>query len=396
MKLDKIVGDVQNKNILLLQGPMGSYFNTLDERFTKNGANVFRIGFNAGDEYFAKSDHYTGYKDTPENWPVYIKDFLLKNNINKLFVFGDCRFYQKHAIAISKGLNIEVFVFEEGYLRPNFITLEKYGVNDNSTIPRDRKFYDNLNIDNEIIFEMEHLEYFGSTYGKMARQATLYYFLGNFFHYKYPNYHHHRCFSFFKEGWTGIKNYFRKNINIVKEKNLNQYFEKELDKKYYFVPLQTYNDFQLRVHSNYNSIEEFIKEVLMSFSKFAPGDKYLVFKHHPMDRGKKNYKKYIMFYAKQYGIKDRVVITWDVHLPTLLKHSIGSIMINSTVGIQSLYHKTPTICLGRAIYDIEGLTCKDMSLDDFWNNYKEVDYDLFKKFRGYLIQTTQINSNFYL
>src|SRR5574344_2517357 len=106
---------------------------------------------------------------------------------------------------------------------------------------------------------------------------------------------------------------------MVKEKNLNQYFEKELDKKYYFVPLQTYNDFQLRVHSNYNSIEEFIKEVLMSFSKFAPGDKYLVFKHHPMDRGKKNYKKYIMFYAKQYGIKDRVVITWDVHLPTLLK-----------------------------------------------------------------------------
>lgn len=115
-----------------------------------------------------------------------------------------------------------------------------------------------------------------------------------------------------------------------------------------------------------------------------------------MDRGKKNYKKYINFYSKHYGIKDRVIITWDVHLPTLLKHSIGSVMINSTVGIQSLYHETPTICLGRAIYDIDGLTCKNMSLDDFWNNYKEVDKKLFKKFRGYLIQTTQINSNFYL
>lgn len=396
MKLDKIVGNVKDKNILLLQGPMGSYFNTLDTRFTNQGAKVFRIGFNAGDEYFARTDHYTGYKDTPKNWVVFVEQFYKKNQIDMLFVFGDCRFYQKHAIAIAKQLDIEIFVFEEGYLRPNFITLEKHGVNDNSTIPRDRDFYDNLDLDDEAIFEMEHLQNFGSTYGKMAWEATVYYFFGNFFYYKYPKYHHHRCFSFLKEGWTGIINFLRKNINIITEKGMNQYFEKELDKKYYFVPLQTYNDFQLRVHSDYNSIEEFIKEVIISFSKHAPEDKYLVFKHHPMDRGKKNYKKYINFYSKYYGIKDRVVITWDVHLPTLLKHSIGSVMINSTVGISSLLHGTPTICLGRAIYDIEGLTCKDMSLDDFWNNYKEVDMQLFKKFRGYLIQTTQVNSNFYL
>lgn len=396
MKIKKIIGEVKNKNVLLLQGPMGSFFNTLDEKFKKDEANTFRIGFNAADEYFAKSNQYTGYKDIPKNWPNFISNYYKTYKIDKLFVFGDCRFYQKYAIKIAKENNIEVYVFEEGYLRPNFITLEKYGVNDYSTIPRNREFYDNLNLDDDVILEIEHLENFGSTYNKMAWEATIYYFLGNLFYYKYPNYKHHRCFSFLKEAWVGIVNFTRKNINRIKEKHLNNYFEKELTNKYYFVPLQTYNDFQIITHSKYNSIEEFIKEVLISFSKHAPKDKYLVFKHHPMDRGKKNYKKYIDFYSNYYGIKHRVIITWDVHLPTLLKHSIGSIMINSTVGIQSLYHKAPTICLGKAIYDIEGLTSKDLSLDEFWENYKEVDQELFRKYRTYLIQTTQVNSNFYL
>ena len=114
MKLRKIIGDNKNKNILLLQGPMGSYFNTLDKRFTDEKAITFRIGFNAGDEFFAKSKRYTGYKGKKEDWLKYIKKYYQVNNIDKLFVFGDCRFYQSIAINVAKELKIEIFVFEEG------------------------------------------------------------------------------------------------------------------------------------------------------------------------------------------------------------------------------------------------------------------------------------------
>ena len=81
----KIVGDVKEKKILLLQGPMGSYFNTLDTKFTNEGAKVFRIGFNAGDEFFARTDHYTEYKDKPKNWQKFVEEFYKKHDINKLF-----------------------------------------------------------------------------------------------------------------------------------------------------------------------------------------------------------------------------------------------------------------------------------------------------------------------
>lgn len=392
----KIVGEVKNKNILLLQGPMGSYFNTLDKIFSDENAKVFRIGFNMGDQFFANKKHYTGYKDKPKNWTTFIKDFFIIHNIDKLFVFGDCRFYQKIAIEIAKELNIQIYVFEEGYIRPNFITLEEHGVNAHSIQPKNREFYDNLVLDDNLIEEIENVVEFKSTFIKMAREAIIYYWVANLFHFKYPNYIHHRNFSLLDEFKAGCKNVFRKYKYKITEKGLNQKFGNELSKKYYFVPLQTHGDFQIKNHSKYKNIEAFIKEVIESFAVHAPKDSILVFKHHPVDRGRRNHASYIKNLAYILGIKHRVIITWDVHLPTFLRNAIGTIVINSTVGISSLYHETPTICLGDAIYDIEGLTCKDMSIDEFWENYKEVDIELFRKYRAYLIKTTQINSNFYL
>jgi len=396
MKLDKFIGSIKDKNILLLQGPMGSYFNTLDKLFTKNGANTFRIGFNAGDRFFAKSKQYIGYKGKTQNWEVFIKDYYQKNKIDMIFVFGDCRFYQSIAIKIAKSLNIDIFVFEEGYIRPNYITLEKYGVNAHSRQPKYREFYDNLQLDNSLNKEIEQTVKFKPTFNKMAKEVIIYYFLSNLFFFRYPYYKHHRCFSLAVEFKVGCINVFRKFKNKIVEKDLNEKCIKQLSKKYYFVPLQTHGDFQITTHSKYDCIEDFIKEVMISFSNNAPKNTLLVFKHHPVDRGRKNYTKYINKLAQELNIKDNILITWDVHLPTFLKNAIGTIVINSTVGLSSLYHNTPTICLGEAIYDIKGLTSKDMKIDSFWNNHKEVDKELFKKFRWYLIKTTQINSNFYL
>ena len=396
MKIKKIVGDVKNKNILLLQGPMGSFFNTLDEKFTNDNANTFRIGFNAADEFFSDGSHYTGYKDRPKNWTKFIASYYDTHKIDKLFVFGDCRFYQKIAVLIANQKNIQVYVFEEGYIRPNFITLEKYGVNGHSSQPKNREFYDNLEFSKELIDEIEHVKKFKPTFPKLAREAIMYYWIANLFHFRYPNYIHHRNFSLWDEFKVGCLNVFRKYKYKITERNLNLRFSTELSKKYYFVPLQTHGDFQIRTHSKYRNIEQFIKEVLTSFANKSPQNSILVFKHHPVDRGRRSHSSYIKNIAYVLGIKDRVIVTWDVHLPTCLKNAIGTIVINSTVGISSLYHHTPTICLGEAIYDIEGLTSKYVSIDDFWQNYKEVDVELFNKYRAHLINTTQINSNFYL
>ncbi|MCP4180108.1 MAG: capsular biosynthesis protein, partial [bacterium] len=179
------------------------------------------------------------------------------------------------------------------------------------------------------------------------------------------------------------------------ELNFEDRLNNDLAKKYYFVPLQTYSDFQVRIHSDFGSIESFLKGVILSFSKNAPKETFLLLKHHPMDRGIKNYSKLIKKLASEIGISNRVIVVSDVHLPTCLKNAIGTVTINSTVGISSLYHGAPTLTLGRACYDIDGLTCKDMKLDYFWNDFIEPDKDLFEKFRTYLIEKTQTKGSFY-
>ena len=95
------------------------------------------------------------------------------------------------------------------------------------------------------------------------------------------------------------------------------------------------------------------------------------------------------------NIEKRVHAIHDVFLPLCLKHTIGAITINSTVGLSAIGHNIPTIVLGDAIYDIKGLSNKGMSLKKFWHQHKKPDIELYKKFSQYLIKTTQLNGSFY-
>ena len=382
------LGNIENKNILLLQGPMGDFFKRLDDYFRSKGANTFRIGFNAGDWLFSNHDNYTAFKGKKKEWRDFFIDYVTKNKIDKILLFGDCRFYQNIAIQESQRLGIDAFVFEEGYVRPDFVTMEKWGVNNFSLIPRERKFYEQLKKED---FKYLNIKPANPSFFKMAWSASWYYifaYLGKPF---YPYYEHHRELNPFKEAFYGIRNGYRK----IKYKILERGKLEEIVKlKYFFVPLQTYNDFQLRVHSEFSTIEEFIEVVISSFAKNAPEDTYLVIKHHPMDRGRKDYKKYILNLGKKYRLKDKLIVIYDLHLPTLLSHTLGTITINSTVGLQAMYHNSPVKVLGKAIYDIEGLTDKK-DLDSFWENPKKPNKRLFFKFRQYLIENTQINGSFY-
>lgn len=393
MTINKRIGDIEGKNILLLQGPMGKFFNKLYDKFIDCGANVFRIGLNAGDWLYAHNQNYYAYKDLPKEWKFFIENFYKKHNIDKVLLFGDCRFYHKIAIKIAKKLKIDVYVFEEGYLRPGFITMEYYGANAHSRVPKNREFYDHYESQNK---NLQENKFTHSTYGLMAWWAFWYYVVGNIFYFLYPNYIHHRDFYAIKECFYGLRNLFRKNLNKILEFSFNKKLDSELHNMYYFVPLQVEEDFQVRKNSNFKNVEHFIDFTLNSFAKNAPKHTKILFKHHPMDRGKKNYKKFIVNLAKKLNVENRVLITFDIHLPTALKNAIAVVTINSTVGLSALLHSKPTICLGRAIYDMEGLTSKGMSLDRFWKEFKEVDSELYIKFRQYLLDETQIYGSFYL
>jgi len=378
------IGDVNGKNILLLQGPMGTFFKKLDTQLRWQGAKTYKIGLNAGDRYFSHRDNYIPFRDTPQAWPAFIDTFLREKEINMIFLFGDCRYYQRVVRDIASQHHITVFVFEEGYIRPDYITMEKSGVNGFSQIPRDPHFYRTIDYRGE-----DTPLPVNPSKTKMILSATFYYALSNLFHFRYPHYRHHRDFSAIKEAFYGIRGLFRKGLYAVTERNYLPLLTQKLSKCYYFVPLQTHNDFQILEHSSYRSIEKFIIEVMESFSKFAPKHTYLVFKHHPVDRGRKKYDKFIREQSRLFGVEERVIVIHDVHLPSCLKHAIATVTINSTVGLSAIGHGIPTMTMGNAIYDMEGLTTTGMSLKCFWYEYRMPDEMLYCQFRQYLIDNTQ-------
>jgi hypothetical protein len=113
-----------------------------------------------------------------------------------------------------------------------------------------------------------------------------------------------------------------------------------------------------------------------------------------MDRAYVDYAADIQALRQRFDLGDRLRYVHDLHLPTLLQHARGVITVNSTVGLQALYHGTPVITLGESVYQVPGLVY-DGELADFWQAPGEVDRPLYERFRAHLIASSQLNASFY-
>ncbi len=162
---------------------------------------------------------------------------------------------------------------------------------------------------------------------------------------------------------------------------------------YFLALMQRAGDSQLWVHSNYTN-ESFAQEVIESFSAFAPVGSRLVFKLHPLDPGMVDYERVVERLSAEHGVADKVMFLDGGNLNVLARGARGAVTINSTAGLATIGFGCPTRVLGRAVYDIEGLTDRK-PLNRFWNDPAPPDPDLFLRFRYVMMERTQINGAFY-
>ncbi|EAJ2533607.1 capsule biosynthesis protein [Campylobacter coli] len=383
---DKIKKEFSGKTVLLLQGPVGTFFHRLAIKMKKNKAKVLKLNFNGGDFLFYPSGKRC--KCDEKDLENFYESFFKEKKIDAIVMYNDCRLIHAKAIKVAKGLGIGIWIFEEGYLRPYCITFEKDGVNANSSLPRDKNFYLSCNI-----LTKESIKEIPGGFKFMAFSAFLYWFfsflLAPFFNNKL---HHRTLYPFEFLFW--FRSLYRKYLYKFTEKKLNQKIY-SLEKKYFLAVLQVYNDTQIKHHYK-KSIEEFIEELILSFANHARAKSYLVFKHHPMDRGYRNYSKLINELSQKYHVEGRIFYVHDTYLPTLLKKALGCITINSTVGLSAILEGCPTKVCGNAFYNFEGLAYPK-KLQFFWREahaYKP-NPSLVINFKNYLLNTNQFNGNFY-
>jgi len=386
-KSDQPWAKFHGKRVLLLQGPMGPFFWRVAEQLRQNGAHVCKVNFNIADSlYFQPAAETFLFRGTLEQWPGYLESLIARRSISTLMLFGDCRTYHRTAVNCASELGLDVYVFEEGYLRPNFITIERYGVNGNSRLPRDPEFYRNLSPQ-----RAEAAPPASSSYAWGVLHSIVYACILTLFHWVTPRYRHHRDLNCVRQGLLWVRGGVRRMLHSTRDGKAADWLENGTKPPFFFVPLQVHCDSQIS-HSKFQDISEFIESVVRSFAQHAPASTYLVLKEHPLDRTYRDYSTLLKELGVKYGVSARLVYVDIVNLPKVLRNARGTIVINSTVGLSSLIHLTPTICLGRAIYDIEGLTHRG-SLDDFWKQPGAVDAALLERFVYWVRKETQLTGS---
>jgi len=161
----------------------------------------------------------------------------------------------------------------------------------------------------------------------------------------------------------------------------------------FLFPLQLDCDYQVRVHSPFRAMHLGIEHVLGSFARHAPVAARLVIKLHPLDSGLVDWAAMTGHIAVELGIADRLSIIDGGDLDKLLARTPSVVTVNSTVGTLALACGLPVIALGKAIYDIAGLTFQG-ELHEFWNAPTSPDMALFDAFRRVLADRCLIPGSF--
>ena len=380
------------KHFLILQGVATPFFNELGKTIQRNGHHVTKLNFCGGDLVFSKDLTTINLDCRSDQLSDWIDEFKPLNPITDIILFGDARAIHQPFVTYFKQTDVLIHVFEEGYFRPHWVTLERNGVNGFSD-------YMKLSVNEWLekaqqTHEQPEPVKIKSNLHYRAFYDITYRLANGLLTFKFRHYKNHRPLNGLLEylGWakrfTAIK-LWRKHQDQQKIDNLL------ISKKPFFLlPLQLESDTQIHTHSSYKSMSEIIKDVLVSFANNAPQDHYLVIKNHPLSTGIPNHSRTIASLCQQLHIVERIIYLESGFLNKLVNHSKGMVIVNSTSGTEALQHGRPVITLGKALFNLPGLT-DQKRLDDFWQTPDSPDANLFSAYKKVLMEHTQINGDFY-
>ena len=380
------------KHFLLLQGVATPFFSELGKTIQHNGHRVLRVNFCGGDALFSGNLTSIDYTATLSDLPQWITQLVAEHKITDAVLFGDTRPIHQAILPCLKATGVDLHVYEEGYFRPDWVTLETEGVNGYSRF---------IHTPPETWLERsqqlpERLKprKVGANFKYRAIYDFSYRLANGLLAFKYRHYQNHRPHNGVREylGWA-----WRFSANTLWRSRQDQLRINQLIKqntRFFLLPLQLESDAQIHTHSPFANIREVIEQVIESFANQAPAECYLLIKNHPLSTGLPNHGKTIQRLAKRYQVESRIIYIETGDLSPLLKHTQGTLLVNSTTATHALQLGSPVIALGTALFNLPGLTHQG-DLSSFWTGAQPPDPELLRAYRQVLLHATQINGDFY-
>ena len=384
--------DADTRVFLFLQGPHGPFFSRLGRMLRRAGAQVWRIGFNAGDRVFWPQAGFIPFKKRPEAWPETFRSICTAKGITDIVLYGDTRPVHADAVAIAQASGIQVHVFEEGYMRPYWVTYERGGSNGNShlmqmTIPEMKEAL--AQSDMETPLPPSH-------WGDMRQHifyGALYHWFVMFTNWGYRNFQSHRSIGVTKEFLL----YLRRLV-LMPLHSLDRIQATARIRfggfPYHLVLLQLEHDSSFQTHSPFSTTSDFLKLVIEGFVKGAPKHHHLVFKAHPLEDGRVPLRRELRRMAREYGVADRVHYVRGGKLAQLLNDARSAVTVNSTAAQQVLWRGIPLKVFGQAVFAKPEFV-STQSLPEFFACATRPDRRAYKDYRRFLLETSQLPGGFY-
>lgn len=378
---------------LFLQGPHGPFFAVLAQMLRRAGAEVLRVGFNAGDRAFWRDPaRYHAYRGRPEDWPAACERLIADHGVTDLVLYGDTRAVHVQAVGIARAAGLTVHVFEEGYLRPYWVTYERDGSNGNSrlmhlSLPEMRKALERCEMELPDAparwGDMRHHVFYGAAYHSFVLLAN----------YGYRHFRPHRALSVSAEFRLYLKRLLLmpvqalQRIAATKRIRLGGF-------PYHLVLLQLEHDSSFQMHSPFSTMSEFLELCIKGFAEGAPRHHHLVFKAHPLEDGRVPVRRNIRAMARAHGVADRVHFVRGGKLAGLLNHARSAVTVNSTAAQQVLWRGLPLKVFGDAVYAKPEFV-STQPLPEFFARPARPDSRAYREYRHYLLETSQIPGGFY-
>lgn len=383
----------QGRQFLFLQGPHGPYFHRLGKMMAQSGSGIWRVGFNRGDRAFWPSnDSYIPFRGALADWPATLSAILTEKGITDIVLYGDTRPIHALAVQAAQDRGLTVHVFEEGYLRPYWITYERDGSNGHSRLMKMSVPQMQAALAQSDMELPDAPARWGDMREHMFWGALYHWFVLTGF-WDYRDYKPHRRLTVFREFLLYVKRLVLMPLHRV-ERTLATLRIKYGGFPYHLVILQLEHDASFQKHSPFATMTDFLSVVTEGFAKGAPQHHHLVFKAHPLEDGRVGVKAAITALARSHGIAARVHFVRGGKLAQLLNHARTAVTVNSTAAQQALWRGLPLKIFGQAVYGKPEFV-SNQSLPDFFANPIRPDTRAYRDYRHYLLETSQVPGGFY-
>lgn len=370
------------RTYLFLQGPPGPMFRRLGRAMVERGVAVHRINISGGDQR-DWPDGAVDFRGHFSEWPAFFDRFLRQHKVTDLLLFGDCRPYHKSALGIAELRGVRNHVLEEGYLRPDWMTLEPDGVNARSNLGRDKNRF---LTEAKLLPPEPRLPPITASFRRRARDSYWYYHRVVVGRLRYPHYRSHRMTNIIMEGlgwlwkFANVKRRERRCVNVL---------NRLASKPKFVLPLQLSTDFQIREHSLFPDMQSAAAYTIESFATNAPASVHLLVKSHPLDPSFFNWPRFVRRIARRLDVQDRVHFVDGGDLDMMLDGASGLVCVNSTSATLALARDIPVCTIGEALYDMPGLT-HQAHLDTFWANPTPPQPGVYQAFRRVLVERSLV------